>query len=903
MRLAKETDLLIDWGFEDTNPPCRKAAVPAPPTMRTPSPTVNIFSDVSPPPPAPAVAPAIFTDAPQPSKTPSRTPSKLSIFSDAAPTPAKAPTPPPVEPVKVASPQPIVPPTPVTEPPPSVKARRPSPTINTKAALSDVMGFFNAGADDEEDGSDSSSSDDEDEDEEEPIMMVYEDGSAVPPTPTPASARNQVFALKKPQGAPSVLAGTAIQEDEDVFIEEKSVAPVEDSSETVVEAPSPATTPMIFRDENDPVGRPTPSKTPARTPLSSRKPTFGVLADTREAEEPLPQQPAFNPPQDQNQNQNVFSTPLPSRQPFRRPAALASFSEDAEPEEQDLQATEYERLEELREDAEDEASYRSQRGTWDGRVGGFELMTPITERTCEFTTDGRKSFGTRSSIAPTDFGIAEEEEEEDNTDADQAFHTATTNLRSVSQSPSIDSTRGTPSVFGDNTGRSTVDTEFDRSGSTPFALSEGHTIEGNTGRTEGLMDTMQIVDGTNSLRLDEDAPVDPSQATSKLAVPNPCNPQDEDIVKLVLAAVDPPASSVPGFKDHSSTPIGRLDGFQKAAKARQRRGSTGSNKSNRSGKTSLDTSPFGTIDLDGREFEVREKIGEGGFGAVFLARDVASYEAALKDDDADDDLEDEDDESDDEGEAKHLVALKVETPSSVWEGVVLSRVHDRLPQELGRSIIAARGLYVFKDESYLVLDYSPQGTLLDAVNHASRIGIASSAQGAQGMDELVVMFFAVELLKVVEALHRASFVHGDLKIDNCLVRLDSVDNASWNAQYSAEGQGGWASKGVKVIDFGRAIDMSLYRGGQTFIADWPVDQRDCAEMREARPWSYQADYHGLASVFYCMLFGMSFLSPTFIFSLHCVSCSLILNSLRAQASTLRPHSSLPKRATRPSATR
>src|SRR6185369_5007967 len=38
-----------------------------------------------------------------------------------------------------------------------------------------------------------------------------------------------------------------------------------------------------------------------------------------------------------------------------------------------------------------------------------------------------------------------------------------------------------------------------------------------------------------------------------------------------------------------------------------------------------------------------------------------------------------------------------------------------------------------------------------------------------------------------------------------------------------------------------------------FIADWKTDEEDCVEMREGRPWKWQADYYGLAGVIYCML--------------------------------------------------
>jgi checkpoint serine/threonine-protein kinase len=130
------------------------------------------------------------------------------------------------------------------------------------------------------------------------------------------------------------------------------------------------------------------------------------------------------------------------------------------------------------------------------------------------------------------------------------------------------------------------------------------------------------------------------------------------------------------------------------------------------------------------------------------------------------------------------------------------------------------------------------------------------------VDELVAMFFTIELLKLVEGLHSNGFIHGDLKIDNCLVRLDAIPSSeggtsAWSAQYDRNGRNGWNRKGVKLIDFGGAIDTSLFPAGekQTFVADWKTDERDCMEMREGKTWSYQTDYWGLASVAYCLLFG------------------------------------------------
>ncbi len=58
-----------------------------------------------------------------------------------------------------------------------------------------------------------------------------------------------------------------------------------------------------------------------------------------------------------------------------------------------------------------------------------------------------------------------------------------------------------------------------------------------------------------------------------------------------------------------------------------------------------------------------------------------------------------------------------------------------------------------------------------------------------------------------------------------------------------------------MIDFGRAIDVNAYELGTSFIANWPADARDCIEIREDRPWTYQTDYAGAAGVIYCMMFG------------------------------------------------
>ncbi|CDS02134.1 hypothetical protein [Sporisorium scitamineum] len=181
---------------------------------------------------------------------------------------------------------------------------------------------------------------------------------------------------------------------------------------------------------------------------------------------------------------------------------------------------------------------------------------------------------------------------------------------------------------------------------------------------------------------------------------------------------------------------------------------------------------------------------------------------------------------------------------------------------VARSIVSARKLYCYADTSFLLLDLGEKGTLLDVVNHSISAGVAgsgadSSSGGGAGLEEVLAMFFITELVRVVIDMHRAGIIHGDLKIDNCLLRLGDVSPASsWSNIYSRDGSSGWSEKGVLLIDFGRAIDLHSYPNRtQTFIADWETDTKDCFEMRANQPFTYETDYFGIATVAHCLLFG------------------------------------------------
>ncbi|KAF8206469.1 hypothetical protein K438DRAFT_1756489 [Mycena galopus ATCC 62051] len=418
-----------------------------------------------------------------------------------------------------------------------------------------------------------------------------------------------------------------------------------------------------------------------------------------------------------------------------------------------------------------------------GRFGQFNVMTPITERTFEYTTSTTARSSTFGGTPSRVLGQVDEDMEGGDWHDEQYAANAAERLAAELQNCDED---------------------------------EEEPQQQQTGGAFRLVDTLNL--------------------TSNFKPPNPCNPFDQETISALLARIVPD-QFLYDLRDHDAN---MLDSLQKFAKRARK------NSGNTSNSTGILDGSWFPLNVGGHRFSVCEKLGEGGFGAVFKAKDLGTQEQG-------DDTDDEDDEDDDE-DGSSMVALKVVKPRNLWEYRVLRRLHSALPPPLRRSVVVPHALFAFRDESYLVMDLSPQGTLLNIVNGASA---ASLAQAGGTLDELLVMFFAIELLRVVEAMHSAGFIHGDLKIDNCLLRLEDVPGgpAAWSPTYSPTGEDGWSYKGIKLIDFGRTIDTRLFPSGQQFIADWDTDARDCFELREQRPWTYQTDYFGLAGVIYCLLFG------------------------------------------------
>ncbi|KAF2835017.1 hypothetical protein M501DRAFT_1034831 [Patellaria atrata CBS 101060] len=321
-----------------------------------------------------------------------------------------------------------------------------------------------------------------------------------------------------------------------------------------------------------------------------------------------------------------------------------------------------------------------------------------------------------------------------------------------------------------------------------------------------------------------------------------CNPVDEPIRKLILSQIQPPLNSYDGYFDRTSEKFGRGADIRKFAKAVSKMSRNANDKT----ATNLALPPVIQLGGSDRTYTVRRELGKGAFAPVYLV------ESNEMDNDEDENLLPRMGKGDFGLKRGSYEAIKMEDPPSAWEFYIMRQVKRRLGvSRSADSVIHAYEMHLFQDEAFLIEEYRDQGTLLNLINIAR-----ADISGGGVTDEQLVMFFTIELLRTVEALHSKGLIHGDLKADNVLVRLDnSVSDHEWSSQYNRDGTHGWDSKGISLIDFGRGIDMKVFKPDVQFIADWKTTEADCAEMRDMRPWTYQVDYHGLASIVHALLFG------------------------------------------------
>ncbi|VDP08461.1 unnamed protein product [Soboliphyme baturini] len=226
--------------------------------------------------------------------------------------------------------------------------------------------------------------------------------------------------------------------------------------------------------------------------------------------------------------------------------------------------------------------------------------------------------------------------------------------------------------------------------------------------------------------------------------------------------------------------------------------------------------------LDAKTFVVEQLIGKGAFANIYLC--------TLK-------------------HTSEKIALKVQKPGCPWEQYISETIFCRIKQKnldlVENGFAWIKDAYVFSNGSMMTMEYFEHQTLLHLVNRYRLRG--------QSMKEPIVAYLALEMLKLLDALRAIDVIHADIKPDNFVfVRppafLEGTDvNDVDFVQLPVSC--------IKLIDFGRSIDMSLLPPGSSFTGVVHTSNFVCCEMQDGRPWTYQTDYFGLLGTICVLIDG------------------------------------------------
>ncbi|KAJ4729775.1 mitotic checkpoint serine/threonine-protein kinase BUB1-like [Melia azedarach] len=239
-----------------------------------------------------------------------------------------------------------------------------------------------------------------------------------------------------------------------------------------------------------------------------------------------------------------------------------------------------------------------------------------------------------------------------------------------------------------------------------------------------------------------------------------------------------------------------------------------------SGKVALSsltkTSRNKMIEIGGKKYQIKGCAGQGGFGTVFKA-----YVNSNPDE---------------------VVAIKIQKPAFPWEFYMYRLLDHRISDKERSSFGYAHRIHLYDDYSILVCDYLSQGTLQDAIN--------SYVVTGKSMEEVLTIYYTIEMLCILESLHDVGIIHGDFKPDNLLIRYSRDELTEHGFR---DRSGPWQDQGLCLVDWGRGIDLRLFPENAEFKGECRTSGFRCIEMQEKKPWKFQVDTYGLCVIVHMML--------------------------------------------------
>ncbi|KAJ3404140.1 hypothetical protein HDU80_003241 [Chytriomyces hyalinus] len=396
-------------------------------------------------------------------------------------------------------------------------------------------------------------------------------------------------------------------------------------------------------------------------------------------------------------------------------------------------------------------------------------------------------------------------------------------------------------------------------------------LDSHTPKLESEQLTVQSPDSPFSDKQTAHSIQEASQQTSNddeiaVQIPNPCNWEVlEQLREAQMTAPEAPLNEMSGYFDCTALP-GLPANITSLLEAAVKKSALG-------GLCQICLGP----DTFAR-FHILKRVAYNGNGVAYSAKELKSglLGPFIKDEDEEDVLmEDECDvaedatNSDEEETAQVLLArrfiLKLDQPANPWEFYMLRMLRDQIPERILQSVPSPQACFMFQDVSCTRYEVLPPKSVMDVIGISMKHGFGVGLAGPEkdgGVDELLVAFWTIELLRTLESVQIGNCLHGNVRPETVLVRLGQCVGlldvpTVWNAKYDASGGGGWSAKGIVLSGFSDAVDtFAFIDPEQTIIgALGGAGEPLCWEDKMGKPKRFEPDWFGAANVVHWLLFG------------------------------------------------
>jgi Mad3/BUB1 homology region 1 len=164
---------------------------------------------------------------------------------------------------------------------------------------------------------------------------------------------------------------------------------------------------------------------------------------------------------------------------------------------------------------------------------------------------------------------------------------------------------------------------------------------------------------------------------------------------------------------------------------------------------------------------------------------------------------------DDSSLEEQLMLLKLSEPPNWWEYSIGRKLFARLPEWIRPRFAEVKSIHVYGRRSFSLIAHTDDPTL-DEV-------LALCHQKSKPMCEELIVYHCIELLRLVEHMHRASMLHCALSTHVLIARQNSsaTDDAElpeWSD--SAHRAPGWQQTCLGLCNYASTIDVSMYQANQ-----------------------------------------------------------------------------------------